>query len=122
MASRKPAGASDDDEIHEPGQPDPLTPVEQVARPDQPEPMPEGEITTMESLMGQREIEVDPVEEPRQVATLDPNGFAVIRMNTTLEDFTYGAPDQHYKLEAGKRYRLPVHIAQYLDGLGYVWH
>ena len=43
-------------------------------------------------------------------------------MNTTLEDFTYGNPYHHYKLEMGKRYRVPVHIAQYLDALGYVWH
>jgi hypothetical protein len=122
VAPRKPTGASDDDEIHEPGQPDPVTPVEQVAHPDDPSPMPEGEITTMESLMGQREIEVDPVEEPRQVMTADPNQMVVIRMNETLEDFTYGDPNMHYKLEAGKRYRLPVHIARYLNGLGYVWH
>ena len=60
---RRQAGAQDD-EVHEPGPPDPVVPVEQVGNPDQPEPMREGDITTMDSLMGTREIEVDPIREP----------------------------------------------------------
>lgn len=107
-------------EPEEPGQPTPVVPEAQVAHPDQPEPVEENEITTMSSLMGPREIEVDPIQEAPVQPTSD--GMAVIRMNTTLEDFTYGNPYNHYKLEEGKRYRVPVHIARYLDGLGYVYH
>lgn len=79
------------------------------------------EITTMADLMGgQREIEVDPVA-PTQMKS-NKNGKVTIRMNTTIEDFTYGDPHTHYKLEYGKRYSVPRNIASYLDSLGYVWH
>lgn len=80
-----------------------------------------GEVTTMADLMGgHREIEVDPVA-PTQMKA-GKNGKVVIRMNTTIEDFTYGNPHVHYKLEYGKRYSVPRNIASYLDSLGYVWH
>lgn len=82
----------------------------------------DNEVTTMSDLMGgTRDVIVDSIEE-----VVEPSGppaaTLIIRMNTTLEDFTYGNPNVHYKLEAGKRYRMPRHIAQYLDALGYVWH
>lgn len=80
-----------------------------------------GEVTTTADLMGgHREIEVDPVQ-PLNLKG-NKNSKVTIRMNTTLDDFTYGDPNTHYKLEAGKRYSMPIHIAKYLDGLGYVWH
>lgn len=116
--------------VETPGQPTPILPEVQVAHPDEPAPRTaaddapveeKDEITTMGSIFSGPEIEVDAVEEPRPQPPSN-EGMAVIRMNTTLEDFTYGNPYQHYKLEEGKRYRVPVHIAQYLDGLGYVWH
>lgn len=79
------------------------------------------EVTTTADLMGGRqEIVVDPiVEVPEQPGQ---GNRVLIRMNTTLDDFTYGNPNVHYKLEAGKRYMMPRHIASYLDDLGYVWH
>jgi hypothetical protein len=95
-------------------------PEPQVAHPDEPQPEEENEVTTTADILGTREIEVSPVQEPP--AQIDPEGMVVIRMNTTLEDFTYGNPHMHFRLEEGKRYRMPVHIARYLDGLGYVWH
>jgi hypothetical protein len=80
----------------------------------------DNEITTMADLMGNsRDVIVDDIKE---VAEPAGENFVIIRMNTTLDDFTYGNPNIHYKLEAGKRYRMPRHIAGYLDGLGYVWH
>lgn len=81
----------------------------------------DNEVTTMADLMGTaRDVVVDTIEE---IADPVPNSDTIIiRMNTTLDDFTYGNPNVHYKLEAGKRYRMPRHIAAYLDGLGYVWH
>lgn len=44
----------------------------------------------------------------------------VIRVNTTLEQVTIGAGN-HYDFEEGKQYRVPRHVAEYLDGMGYVW-
>lgn len=107
-------------EPEEPGQPTPMMPQVQVAHPDNPEPMEENEITTMSSLMSPPEIEVDPVQEMPQRP--DASGMTVIRMNTSLDDFTFGDPNRHYKLVEGKRYRVPANIGRYLDGLGYVWH
>jgi hypothetical protein len=45
-----------------------------------------------------------------------------VRMARTIEEFTYGNPHRHYHLEAGKRYRLPVYVAQYLDSLEALHH
>ncbi len=81
------------------------------------------ELTTIADLQGQSrlpEIEVDAIQEIRSPG---PNQDRVlVRMNTTLDDFTYGNPNIHWKLEAGKRYEMPRHIAEYLDGLEYLWH
>ena len=41
-----------------------------------------------------------------------------IRMAETIEEFTYGNPHVSFQLEAGKRYRVPRHIAAYLCDLG----
>ena len=67
-----------------------------------------------------REIEVealDPKPEPP-----DEQGFVEIRMAETIEEFTYGNPHYTYRLEAGKRYRIPVDVARYLNSLGYIYH
>ena len=62
------------------------------------------------------EIEVDPIQElPPQI---DEDGMVEIRMAVTIEEFTYGNPNIFYKLEEGKRYRVPLYIAQYLSSLG----
>jgi hypothetical protein len=63
-----------------------------------------------------REIEVEPVDAPPPV--VDADGMVEIRMAETVEEFTYGNPHISYKLEAGKRYRVPRHIAAYLWDLG----
>lgn len=113
---------ADEDVVSEPEIPVSKTPPSQVGHPDEPESL-DPEISTTASVLGLRtsEIEVERVPEagpPRS----DPNGFAVIRMNETLEDFTYGNQTQGVRLIQGRQYRVPVHIAQYLDGLGYVYH
>lgn len=84
----------------------------------------QGELTTISDLqnhgMQLPEVEVDTIQE---IHTREPASERVlVRMNTTLEDFTYGNPNVHWKLEAGKRYEMPRHIAEYLDGLEYLWH
>jgi hypothetical protein len=118
--STRTRSAPPDDTVHDPDVPIDQIPPAQEAHPDEPRPEDEGEVTGTE-LLHPREIEVDPIVDPPPTAP-DPQGMVVIRMNTTLEDFTYGNPHHHMRLEEGKRYRVPLHIGQYLDGLGYVWH
>ena len=78
----------------------------------------QNEVTTPEDLGFQRsrEIEVERVQVTPQVP--DDDGFVQIRMAQTIEEFTYGNPHVHYNLEEGKIYRVPRHIAGYLDSLG----
>lgn len=85
------------------------------------EPEQENQVTTPADLgFRTKEIEVDPIQEmPPQV---DDRGFVVIRMAETVDEFTYGNPHLHYKLEQGHRYRVPAHIGAYLDSLGKVYH
>lgn len=66
-----------------------------------------------------REIEVEPVNTPPP--RVDASGMVEIRMAETIEEFTYGNPHYSYRLEAGKRYRVPVDIARYLHSLGYIY-
>jgi hypothetical protein len=66
-----------------------------------------------------REIEVEPVT-PRPVQE-DNEGMVEIRMAQTIEEFTYGNPHFSYRLEEGKRYRVPRYVAAYLWDLGYVY-
>jgi hypothetical protein len=76
----------------------------------------ENEVTRPSDLgFGPRNVEVQPVEMPKDV---DQSGMVQIRMARTIEEFTYGNPHQHHKLEEGKVYRMPVDIARYLYGIG----
>ena len=66
-----------------------------------------------------REIEVEALEP----AKVSPNDTTVeVRMAETIEEFTYGNPHRTFRLEEGKRYRLPVEVARYLNALGYIYH
>lgn len=74
------------------------------------------EVTRPSDLgFGTKEIEVEPVELPRDP---DQTGKVQIRMARTIEEFTYGNPHVHFPLEEGKLYQVPLHVAQYLHGLG----
>lgn len=66
-----------------------------------------------------REVIVEPLQELPPVAS--PDGWMEVRMVETIEEFTYGNPHYMVKLEAGKRYRVPVHIGRYLMDLGKVY-
>ena len=81
----------------------------------------ENEVTTPESLGFQRGREIE-VERVREQQVPDDDGYVQIRMNKTIEEFTYGNPHVHYELREGKIYRVPAHIGRYLDSLGYVYH
>jgi hypothetical protein len=67
-----------------------------------------------------REIEVEPLADKPGDA-VDADGFAEIRMAETIEEFTWGNPHYTYRLEEGKRYRVPREVASYLYQLGYVY-
>jgi hypothetical protein len=74
------------------------------------------EVTRPSDLgFGPREVVVEPVAPP---STVDQSGRVQIRMGRTIDEFTYGNPHVHYKLEEGKIYQLPVEIARYLHGIG----
>lgn len=77
----------------------------------------ENEVTRPSDLgFGPREIEVEPVNVP--APRPDGDGYTVIRMAVTIEEFTYGNQRGHVELKAGKMYRVPIHIAEYLHALG----
>jgi hypothetical protein len=79
--------------------------------------------TTLGFVKKQRpEVEIEAQTVPRHRPQVDPDGMVEVRMARTIEEFTYGNPHRHYHLEAGKRYRLPLHVAQYLDGLEAIHH
>ena len=67
-----------------------------------------------------REIEVEALATPPPQP--DAMGFVEVRMAETIEEFTYGNPHRAWRLEQGKRYRLPYDVAVYLDSLGYLYH
>lgn len=74
---------------------------------------------TPEGIPIHREIEVEAIAP--QPAPVDQSGMVEIRMAETIEEFTYGNPHRSYRLEANKRYRLPVDVARYLYSLGYTY-
>ena len=77
----------------------------------------ENEVTRPSDLgFGRREIEVEPIVVPAPKA--DDDGYTVVRMAVTIDDFTYGNNRGPVELKAGKMYRVPIHIAQYLHSLG----
>jgi hypothetical protein len=83
----------------------------------------ENQVTTPSDLgfaPAQREIEVESLEPVR--SEIDADGYVEVRMAETIEEFTYGNPHRHYRLEGGKRYRIPVDVARYLNGLGKLYH
>jgi len=82
----------------------------------------EGGVTTMNDLMGGiPEIEVDAIQGNPQ-----PQGvpLVVIRVNEAIEEMSYvaGGRRERYSFEAGNQYRVPVYIADELEGLGKIWH
>ena len=75
------------------------------------------EVTRPSDLgFGRREIEVEPINDPPPAVGED--GMVEVRMAETIEEFTYGNPHVSFRLEAGKRYRVPRHIAAYLWDMG----
>ena len=103
----------------------------------------EGEISMMEAAeqeaaqnrvtdyTGNQPIILDSVEDLTQAdeeLLLDPNSpalreqpYRTIRVNADLENVTIGVGN-NYNFVEGEKYRVPVHVADHLETLGYVWH
>lgn len=87
------------------------------------------EITTARALA---EAEAEMVQNPqtqRAPIVLDEieevgvslgNDMVVIRTIADIEDMTYGVGN-NYTFKKGQKYSVPRHLAQYLEGLGYLW-
>jgi hypothetical protein len=64
---------------------------------------------------------------PLEVQDLGPepmtveSEWRVIRVNTDIEDMTYGVGNQ-YTFLRGHRYRVPKHLYQWLESRGVVYH
>jgi hypothetical protein len=53
--------------------------------------------------------------------TVDPTeDYALIKVVEDIQDMTFGVGN-NFSFEVGKQYKVPMDLAVYLDGLGYVW-
>jgi hypothetical protein len=60
------------------------------------------------------------LDEIENVGVTTANDTVIIRTITDVEDMTYGVGN-HYTFKAGVKYRVPSHLANYLEQLGYIW-
>ena len=61
------------------------------------------------------------IDEVEEVGVgINKEDTVIIRVNTDIEDMTYGVGN-NYTFKAGVRYSVPRHLANYLQGLGYLW-
>lgn len=64
------------------------------------------------------------IDEIETVGVSVNNDSIVIRTISDIEDMTYGVVNgtpQSYTFKAGQKYKVPRELAQYLQGLGYLW-
>ncbi|CAB4167054.1 hypothetical protein UFOVP964_153 [uncultured Caudovirales phage] len=60
------------------------------------------------------------LDEIENIGVTTANDMVVIRTITDIEDMTYGVGN-NYTFKAGVKYRVPGHLANYLEQLGYIW-
>ena len=60
------------------------------------------------------------LDEIENVGVTTASDMVVIRTITDVEDMTYGVGNV-YTFKAGVKYRVPSHLANYLEQLGYIW-
>ena len=60
------------------------------------------------------------LDEIENVGVTTANDMVVIRTITDVDDMTYGVGN-NYTFKAGVKYRVPGHLANYLEQLGYIW-
>lgn len=64
------------------------------------------------------------LDEIENVGVTTANDSVIIRTVTDIEDMTFGVVNgtpQSYTFKAGVKYRVPGHLANYLEQLGYIW-
>lgn len=60
------------------------------------------------------------IDEIEEVGVAVNNDKVIIRTITDIEDMTYGVGNA-YNFKAGVKYSVPRDLADYLEGLGYIW-
>lgn len=60
------------------------------------------------------------LDEIQEVGVSLANDKVIIRTITDIEDMTYGVGN-NYSFKAGVKYSVPRDLADYLEGLGYIW-
>lgn len=60
------------------------------------------------------------IDEIEEVGVSVNNDKVVIRTITDIEEMTYGVGNT-YTFKAGVKYSVPRDLADYLEGLGYIW-
>jgi hypothetical protein len=60
------------------------------------------------------------IDEIEEVGVSVNNDKVIIRVNSDIEDMTYGVGNT-YTFKAGVKYSVPSGLAAYLQSLGYLW-
>ena len=60
------------------------------------------------------------IDEVEEVGVTVNNDTVIIRTITDIDDMTFGVGNS-YSFKQGVRYKVPRDLADYLQGLGYVW-
>ena len=60
------------------------------------------------------------LDEIENVGVTTANDTVIIRTITDIDEMTYGVGNT-YSFKAGVKYRVPAHLAAYLEQLGYIW-
>lgn len=64
------------------------------------------------------------LDEIENVGVSTANDYVIIRTITDIDDMTFGVVNgtpQSYSFKSGVKYRVPAHLANYLEQLGYIW-
>ena len=60
------------------------------------------------------------LDEIEDVGVSVANDTVIIRTITDIDEMTYGVGNS-FSFKAGVKYRVPSHLANYLEQLGYIW-
>ena len=60
------------------------------------------------------------LDEIENVGVTTANDTVVVRTIVDIDDMTFGVGSS-YSFKAGVKYRVPTHLANYLEQLGYIW-
>ena len=60
------------------------------------------------------------LDEIEDVGVSVANDMVIIRTITDIDEMTYGVGNT-FSFKAGVKYRVPSHLANYLEQLGYIW-